>query len=138
MSAEYDEGKIPSILREYRRVAIVGISNKPDRDSYRVASYLRDHGYTIYPVNPTFQEWNGLKAYPDLKSLSAEKEVDIVDVFRKPETVEPLASETAGIGAKVFWLQEGVVNDSAAAMAKNLGLLVVMDRCIMKEVSRMS
>ena len=85
-----------------------------------------------------FQEWNGIKSYPDLKSIPHNEGVEIVDVFRKAETVLPVASEAAEIGAKVLWLQEGVVNREAADLAKKKGLTVVMDRCMMKEISRIS
>ncbi|MHB8547772.1 MAG: CoA-binding protein [Thermoplasmataceae archaeon] len=129
---------MPEILKQYRKVAVVGISDKPERDSYRVASYLVNHGFTVYPVNPMFQEWNGIKSYPDLKSIPRSEGVEIVDVFRKAETVLPVASEAADIGAKVLWLQEGVVNRDAADLAKKKGLTVVMDRCMMKEISRIS
>ncbi|MHB8395964.1 MAG: CoA-binding protein [Thermoplasmataceae archaeon] len=125
-------------MKQYRKVAVVGISDKPERDSYRVASYLVNHGFTVYPVNPMFQEWNGIKSYPDLKSIPRSEGVEIVDVFRKAETVLPVASEAADIGAKVLWLQEGVVNRDAADLAKKKGLTVVMDRCMMKEISRIS
>ncbi|MCL4329120.1 MAG: CoA-binding protein [Candidatus Thermoplasmatota archaeon] len=134
----YDENSIGEILKKNRKVAVVGISDKPDRDSYRVAEYLSRKGYKIYPVNPTLKEWNGVRAYPDLKSIPRSEGIEIVDVFRKPEAVLPIAQEAVEVGAKVLWLQEGVVNKDAADLAHGKGLKVVMDRCMMKEVSRTS
>ena len=129
----YDEGKIPEILESVKTIAVVGISDKPERDSYSVARYLHDAGYEIVPVNPTISDWNGIKSYPDLKSLPKEKKIDLVDVFRKPDAVFPVVQEALEIKPKVLWLQEGVINEQAADLAKKGGLLVVMDRCMMKE-----
>lgn len=129
----YDEGKIPEFLKNYRTVAVVGISNKPERDSFRVASYLKSQGYKIIPVNPTMDSWEGLKAYPDLKSIPSEIKVDIVDIFRKPEAVKGIVEEAESISPKLIWMQEEVINEDAADFAKSKGISVVMDRCMMKE-----
>ncbi len=129
----YDESRINEILSNNHRVAVIGISDKPERDSYRVADYLMKNGYEIVPVNPKLEEWNGIKSYPSLEAVPGD--VDIVDVFRKPETVRPVAEEAVRKRAPVLWLQEGVINEEAADYAKEHGMAVVMDRCMMKEHS---
>ncbi len=118
------------ILKKYHTIAIVGASPDPERYSHTVMRYLRDHGYKVIPVNPTVPKVLGLKSYPNLTSVP--EKIDIVDVFRAPEKVMPTIDEAIAIGAKVLWLQEGVVNKAAAERAKKAGLVVVMDRCIMK------
>ncbi len=131
--AKFDEEHIPEILDRYRTVAVVGISDKPDRDSYRVAEYLKQSGYNILPVNPTFDQWLGIKAYRDLSSIPRDVRVDIVDVFRKPDAAMQVVEEALKLKPAVIWLQEGVVNPEAAELAKSHGIQVVMDRCMMKE-----
>lgn len=131
----YDEGEIESILRDSRRIAVIGISGKKERDSYMVALYLHEHGYEIIPVNPTISEWNGIRCYPSLDSVP--EPVDVVDVFRKPEAVMPVAEEAVRKKAAVLWLQEGVINEEAADYASGHGMKVVMDRCMKKELSRL-
>jgi uncharacterized protein len=118
------------ILDKYRRVAIVGVSPKPDRDSNRVIRYLNDHGYEVIPVNPTAMEVIGKTCYPDLSSVPGK--VEIVDIFRKPEDVGPVVDEAIKIGASVIWMQEGIENEEAAAKAREAGMVVIMDRCIKK------
>jgi len=132
----YDEDRIPEILKKAKTVAVVGISDKPDRDSYRVASYLRDAGYTIIPVNPVIGEWNGIKSYDSLLSIPSSVKVDVVDVFRKPDAAIEVAKEASNLKPYAVWFQEGVINKEAAEVAKKSGSLVVMDRCMMKEHSR--
>ena len=112
---------------------MVGISDKPERDSYQVALYLKKNGYNVIPINPKLETWEGLKAYPDLKSVPADLGVEIVDVFRKPEAVGEIVSESLRLNPKLIWLQETVVNEEAADLAKSKGISVVMDRCMMKE-----
>jgi predicted CoA-binding protein len=124
------------ILREYRTIAVVGLSSNPERTSYGVASCLARHGYHIIPVNPTAAEIMGETSYPDLSSVP--EKVEVVDIFRKPEDVMPVVEEAIKIKAKAVWMQEGIVNEEAAAKARDAGLLVVMDRCICKEYRRMS
>jgi predicted CoA-binding protein len=119
------------ILREYRTVAVVGLSPNPERDSNRVASYLIEHGYNVIPVNPNTQQILGREAYPDLSSIP--EKVEVVDIFRKPNEVMPVIDEAINIGAKVVWMQEGVINKEAAARARDAGLLVVMDKCMRKQ-----
>lgn len=131
----YDEDKIPEFLKMYRNVAVVGISNKPERDSYRVASYLKSHGFNVIPINPTMESWEGIRAYPDLKSIPTDVKIDIVDVFRKPDAVKDIVEEAASISTKLIWMQESVINEEAADLAKSKGMDVVMDRCMMKEHS---
>src|SRR3990170_4503423 len=126
---------IEKIIRESRNIAVVGISNKLGRPSLTVASYLKGQGYRIIPVNPTIQDVNGEKCYPDLTSIP--EKVDVVDIFRKPADVLPVVEEAVRIGAKAVWLQEGIVNEEAARRAREAGLLVVMDKCMLKEHSRL-
>ena len=126
---------IEKIIRELRNIAVVGISNKLGRPSLTVASYLKGQGYRIIPVNPTIQDVNGEKCYPDLGSIP--EKVDVVDIFRKPEDVLPVVEEAVRIGAKAVWMQEGIVNEEAARRAKEAGLMVVMDKCMLKEHSRL-
>ena len=126
---------IEKIIRESRNIAVVGISNKLGRPSLTVASYLKGQGYSIIPVNPTIQDVNGEKCYPDLGSIP--EKVDVVDIFRKPQDVLPVVEEAIRIGAKTVWMQEGIVNEDAARKAKEAGLQVVMDKCMLKEHARL-
>ena len=119
------------ILNFSRVVAVVGLSSKPDRPSYRVASYLKEQGYKIIPVNPAEKEILGELCYPDLASIP--EPVDVVDIFRRSEDVPPIVEEAIRIGAKAVWMQEGVINEEAAARAREAGLGVVMDKCMRKE-----
>ena len=133
----YDESHIPEILENYRNVAVVGLSDKSDRDSYRVAKYLMSHGYRIIPVNPAIDSWEGIKSYPSVSSIPPELKVEIVDVFRKPEAALEVVRDSLSRTPKVIWLQEGVVNSDAADLARENGIKVVMDRCMMKEHNRL-
>ena len=119
------------VLNSSRTVAVVGLSSKPDRPSYRVASYLKEQGYKIIPVNPGEKEISGELCYPDLASIP--EPVDVVDIFRRSEDVPPIVEEAIRIGAKAVWMQEGVINEEAAARAREAGLGVVMDKCMRKE-----
>jgi len=121
---------IAKILR-MKTIAVVGISEKEERPSFRVASYLKGHGYQIVPVNPMISEWQGKKCYPNLEAIPFD--IDVVDIFRKSEEATSVVASAIAIGAKAVWMQEGVVNSSAAADSEEAGLLVVMDRCFMKE-----
>jgi predicted CoA-binding protein len=123
------------ILNEYRTVAIVGVSPNPRRPSCKVASYLARHGYHIIPVSPRAQQILGKTAYPDLSSIA--ETVEIVDIFRRSEEVMPVVDEAIRIGAKVVWMQEGVINEEAASKARGAGLQVVMDKCMRKEHMRL-
>jgi len=124
---------IETILK-YKTIAVVGISEDSMRPSHFVASFLEAHGYTIIPVNPKLTEWEGKKCYPDLQSIPVK--VDIVDIFRRSEAVPPIVDEAIAIKAKVVWMQEGIVNEEAAAKARKAGLEVVMDKCMKKEYVR--
>jgi predicted CoA-binding protein len=119
------------ILNFSRVVAVVGLSSKPDRPSYKVASYLKEQGYRIIPVNPAEKEILGEPCYPDLASIP--ESVDVVDIFRPSEEVLPIVEEAIRIGAKAVWMQEGVINEEAANRAEEAGLRVVMDKCMGKE-----
>lgn len=110
---------------------MVGLSPKPHRDSHEVARYLKDNGYRIIPVYPRAESILGEKAYPDLKSIP--EEVDVVDIFRKSQDVPPVVEEAIEIGAKAVWMELGIVNEEAAARAREAGLGVVMDRCMLVE-----
>jgi predicted CoA-binding protein len=131
-----DEDQVREILRTAHTVAVVGLSDKPDRDSYHVAGYLQRHGYRVIPVNPEVQEVLGEKAYAALQDVP--EPIDVVNVFRRAEFVPEIAAAAAAVGARVLWLQEGVVHPAAAAAARAAGLQVVMDRCILKEHHKVS
>lgn len=122
------------LLTRYRRIAMVGVSGNPTRASYRALVHMKSKGYTVYPVNPSYDEILGLKCYKSLLDIG--KPVDIVDIFRRGDTVLPLVSEALEIGAKVFWMQIGVINEEAAAKAAEAGMEVVMDRCVKIEHCR--
>ena len=119
------------ILNSSRVIAVVGLSAKPDRPSYIVASYLKQNGYKIIPVNPKAGEILGEVCYPDLGSIP--EPVDVVDIFRRAEEVPAIVEEAIKIRTKAVWMQEGVINEQAAVRAKEAGLLVVMDKCMLKE-----
>lgn len=119
--------ELQKILKTAKTIAVVGISNNPDKASYRVAMYLKNAGYTIIPVNPTIKEWNGLPCYPNLSAVP--EAVDIVDIFRRKEDVPAIVDEAIAQNAKVVWMQLEITHDAAAEKAKAAGLQVVMDRC---------
>lgn len=116
------------VLKECRTIAVVGLSADWNRPSYFVAKYMQQRGYRIIPVNPKYPEILGEKCYPDLRSIP--EKVDMVDVFRKPQDCAPIAREAVAIGAKVLWLQLGVVNEEARQIAEAAGLTVIEDRCV--------
>lgn len=120
--------EISRILKSYRNIAVVGLSPKQDRPSYQVAAYLLGAGYNILPVNPGQGEILGRTCYPDL--LSVPGPVEIVDIFRRSAEVGPIVEQAIAIGAKVVWMQQGIVNEAAAARARAAGLKVIMDRCL--------
>jgi len=120
--------KIKMILDRYQTVAIVGLSPKPARASYQVAEYLKGCNYQIVPVNPGQKEILGETCYPNLKAIPFE--VEIVDIFRKPEAIFPIVDDAIAIGARVVWMQLDIVHHEAARKARLAGLDVVMDRCI--------
>uniref|UniRef100_UPI004047AB81 CoA-binding protein n=1 Tax=Polynucleobacter sp. TaxID=2029855 RepID=UPI004047AB81 len=119
------------LLQETKTIAVVGLSNKPDRPSYAVTQYMQAHGYKIIPVNPTCSEILGETCYPDLSSIPVP--VDMVNVFRKSEDCLEVAQEAVKIGTKSLWLQIGVINQEAMDYASSHGLTGVMDKCLMVE-----
>jgi len=128
------------ILRKAKTIAIVGLSKKPEKDSCRVSAYLQQHGYRIIPVNPFVDEVLGEKSYKSLLDIPVEiqKTIDIVDIFRKPENIPPVVEQVIALKAMfgrvfVVWLQLGIVNEHAAEAARKVGLVVVMDKCLMVE-----
>jgi len=118
-----------------KTIAVVGMSPKPERPSHYVSIYLRDQGYDIIPVNPGQTEIAGETCYPSLTAI--DKPVDVVDVFRRPEHVLPIAEAAIEIGAKALWLQDGVINQEAAKLAEDAGLLVVMNNCMLRQHRQM-
>jgi len=130
-----DDAGLRRILEAHKVVAMVGISPKEDRPSNVVARYLMAHGYTVIPVNPGQSEILGQRCYASLRDIPVQ--VDMVDVFRNPADVPPIAADAIAIGAKSLWLQLGVVHPEAAAQAAAAGLDVVMDRCPKIEYARL-
>jgi predicted CoA-binding protein len=123
-----DDVAIKSILSRARTIAVLGASPKPGRDSGRIAQFLIEEGYEVFPVNPNYPEILGRKCYPDLKSIP--KSIDIVDVFRNPDEVEEVVLQSIAVKARTIWMQYGVINHDAASIAEKAGLNVVMDHCI--------
>lgn len=121
---------ILELLEKAKTIAVVGCSPKPERDSHRVAAYLQTAGYRVIPINPGADEILGVKAYPDLASIPAEVEIDIVDVFRRPEHIPAVVDAVLLRGAKALWLQLGCANPEAEQRARDAGLEVVSDLCI--------
>jgi len=116
-----------------KTIAIVGLSDKPDRPSYEVGLYLKNHGFTIIPVNPTIQEVFGLRSYPSISAIPSDIHIDIVDIFRKPDQVISVIQDVLNSGRKPFiWMQEGVGSQEAKHFAESHGLESVMDICMMK------
>jgi uncharacterized protein len=130
-----DINTLRGILKNSKTIAIVGLSANWWRPSYFAAKYLKEHGYRIIPVNPQYPEVLGEKCYPDLRAIP--EKVDVVDCFRKSEEILPLADDAIAIGAKVLWMQIGVINHAAAEKARQAGLDVVMDRCMKIEHGRL-
>ena len=128
--------QISEILRVYRTIAVVGLSAKRYRPSYGVAEYMQRAGYRIIPVNPHETEILGEKCYPDVESVP--EPIDIVDIFRRSEFVPEIVEAAIRKGAKVVWMQEGVIHEEAARRAQEAGLEVVMDRCILKDHRRLA
>ena len=123
-----DDQTIKDILSSAKTVASVGISGNNGKVSNGVGAFLLEHGYRLIPVNPTAAEILGEKSYPDLTSVP--EKIDVVQIFRRPEDVPPIVDEAIQVGAKVIWMQEGIVNEKAAKKAREAGLQVVMDACM--------
>ena len=123
-----DFSQVKNVLQSCHVVAVVGLSPKESRPSNEVAVYLKNKGYTVIPVNPGQDEILQEKCYPDLLSIPVP--VDVVNIFRRSELVEPVVVDAIKIRARVVWMQQGVINEKAADMARKAGLTVIMDRCI--------
>ena len=131
----YDDNKLKDILTNAHVIAVVGHSNRPDRPSYRIASYLRSVGYKVYAVNPRLQEIDGEKVYANLAEIP--EPIDIVDVFRRAHHLDGVVDEAIEVGAKMVWGQFGVEDFQAAVKAEAAGLDMIMDRCILVEHQRL-
>ena len=131
------DAELRSILGEARTIAVVGLSSKPDRYSHDVARYLQSKGFRIVPVNPKETEVLGEPAYPTLDDVPAEIQIDVVDVFRRAEDTPPIAEQAVRRGAKVLWLQEGIVSDEARTIAEEGGLSVIMGVCLKRTDRRL-
>ena len=116
---------------EMNTIAVVGMSPKPERPSNYVAMYMKEKGYTIYPVNPGHREIAGLRCFPNLLEIPVD--LDVINVFRRPEHILPIAKATIEICAKALWLQDGVINEAAAQLAEEAGLMVVMNDCMLRQ-----
>ncbi len=127
--------KIYNALKESKIIAVVGLSEREERPSWQVGSYLLEAGYTIIPVNPNIDSWLGMDCFPDLKSVPGK--IDLIDVFRRKEALLPLALDAIKKKPKYFWMQEGVWNDEAKEILEKEGITVIMDRCMKVEHSRL-
>ena len=130
-----DSPQLRRILKENHRIAVVGLSSNSMRPSYFAAKYLKDHGYEIVPVNPNYREILGEKCYPSLLDIPGK--VDVVDLFQKPEQIPGFVDQAIAIGARVVWMQLGIIHEAAADKARAAGLEVVMDRCMKIEYARL-
>jgi hypothetical protein len=123
--------EIGEVLKRARTIAVVGLSSSPLRPSYGVAAYLQIHGYRIIPVNPNIKGALGEKAYPTLADVP--EKIDIVDIFRRSDSVPDVVEQAIALKIPAIWMQEDVVHEGAAAKARQAGIFVTMDRCILKE-----
>ena len=135
MTDNTDIRTLRRILNEYKRVAVVGLSADWSRPSNFAAKYLLDHGFEVIPVNPKYDEILGQKCYPDL--LSIPTPVDIVDLFQRVDRIPPFVDQAIEIGARVVWMQLGIIHEEAAQKARDAGLEVIMDRCMKIEYARL-
>jgi hypothetical protein len=131
-----EEGMAAELLKTAKTVAVVGISAKEDRDSHKVAKYLKDHGYKVIPVNPKLQQVLGEPCYPDLKAVP--EHIDVVDIFRSTDAIPGIVDEAIAVGADSVWMQFGLIHNEAAEKARKAGLSVVMNRCMKIEHTRLS
>jgi predicted CoA-binding protein len=131
------DAELRSILGEARTIAVVGLSSKPDRPSNEVATFLQERGYRIVPVNPNETEVLGERAYASLLDIPEDIDIDVVDVFRRASETPPVAADAVARGAKVLWLQDGIVNEEARRIAEDAGLDVIMGVCIMRTSRRL-
>jgi hypothetical protein len=130
-----DDETIRKILQTSKTIAVVGASVKPWRDSNSISLYLAHAGYQVIPINPKYEEVLGMRCYPNLKAVPTS--IDIVDVFRNPDSAESIVDEAIAVKAKTVWMQLGVINEDAARKAEKAGLNVVMDRCILVDHRRL-
>lgn len=131
MPSQPQSDPIADLLQRAKTIAVVGLSDDPLRPSHGVSAYLQSHGYRIVPVNPTIREALGEKSYPSL--LEVAEKIDIVNIFRRPEFVEKIVDQAIQLKVPAIWMQEEVIHDKAAEKARNAGIFVVMDRCILQE-----
>jgi len=129
-----DQKAIETILSESRVVAVVGLSSNPMRPSYEIARYLQKNGYRIIPVNPNETEVLGERAYASLAGVP--EEIDLVNIFRRPEEAGRHVDEAIRLGVRAVWMQDGVIDEAAARRALEAGLMVVMDDCILRQHMR--
>jgi predicted CoA-binding protein len=132
-----EDRELRILLGEAHTIAVVGLSSKPGRPSLDVAAYLQQRGYRIVPVNPRETEVLGERAYPSLGDIPEDLAIDVVDVFRRAEDTPPIARDAVAIGAKVLWLQDGIVNEEAYRIATEAGLEVIMGVCIRRADQRL-
>jgi predicted CoA-binding protein len=118
---------LKKLLKETKNIAIIGASSNPERDSFKVMKFLMDYGYEIFPVNPKENNILGRRCYANLKEI--EERIDMVDIFRAKEFILAITNEAIEINANIIWIQEGIVDENAASLAKKSGLTVVMDKC---------
>jgi uncharacterized protein len=130
------EDRILELLKKAKTIAVVGLSNDTSKPSYRVSTYLQSRGYQVVPINPKLSEVLGEKAYASLSEATKAEKIDIVDVFRRPDAVPEIVDEVLALGIPALWLQETVVHEEAAEKARQGGVVVVMDKCILKEHRR--
>jgi len=130
------EDRVQELLKRARIIAVVGLSDNISRPSYGVSAYLQSKGYRVVPVNPRLGEVLGERAYPSLSEAAKAEQIDIVDVFRNSDAVPAIVDEVLTLGIPALWLQESVVHAEAAEKARKAGVLVIMDKCILKEHRR--
>jgi predicted CoA-binding protein len=133
--ANPSDSEIKNILASARNIAVIGLSDSPAKPSYAVAEYLISAGYRIFPVNPKYDSILGVKCYASMQDI--EEQIDIVDIFRRPENILPVAEEAIKIKAKAIWMQLAIINEEAEKLAADSGLDVVMNRCIKIEHRRL-
>ena len=129
----FEMPNIRELLLQTRSIAVVGLSRNPARPSHEVASYLLTHRYRVVPVNPNYDQILDQRCYPSLSDIPATLQIDMVNILRRPEAVPGVVEEAIRIGAKTIWMQVGVIHPQAAEEARQAGLTVVMDRCLMVE-----
>jgi predicted CoA-binding protein len=133
---EIVEDRVLQLLKTAKTIAVVGLSDNKNKPSYGVSAYLQSKGYRVVPIHPKASEALGEKAYPSLSEAAKIEKIDIVDVFRRPDAVPAIVDEVLALGLPALWLQETVVHEEAAEKARQAGVVVVMDKCILKEHRR--